>query len=194
MKLVVNNELTQNKPLIYEESFWIGKKSLTYDGVVLTKTKNNIYEYKTEDETHEFVVKGSYYFGVSITMFGKEVHAYIDVFKSCAYVSLAKFEESDVFWAYVTGYEEGGRLGSDRIELMHLEPIGEKRQYDISKTVKINEDITLDDIIASACDINGSGLYMFTCNKKGEINTISKPTPYWGFEDKAYSLTYSYFV
>ena len=73
MKLVVNNELTQNKPLIYEESFWIGKKSLTYDGVVLTKTKNNIYEYKTENETHEFVVKGSYYFGVSITMFGKEV-------------------------------------------------------------------------------------------------------------------------
>jgi len=142
-------------------------------------TADTVY-YAPEGENYETDV-------LPAEMLGKEVHAYIDVFGKCVYVSLAKFEESDVFWAYVTGYESN-TLKPDRIALMRLEPIGEKKEYTISQSVKINDDITVDELKASACDINGSGLFVFTCNKRGEINTISRPTPYWGFEDKAYGI------
>jgi len=37
MKYIINNEKTKNKDFVYQENDWTGKKTLTYDGVPLTK-------------------------------------------------------------------------------------------------------------------------------------------------------------
>ena len=45
MKIVINNEQTKNKELYYEEGFWTGKRTITYNGILLKKIKMNLYEY-----------------------------------------------------------------------------------------------------------------------------------------------------
>ena len=49
MKIILNNKQTKNKELYYEENFWTGKKTIKYNGVILTKIKRNLYEYKDGD-------------------------------------------------------------------------------------------------------------------------------------------------
>ena len=73
MKATIKNEQTKNKELYYEEGFWTGKRTIKYDGVVLTKIKRNIYEYKSCETTEQFVIKGNQILGVTITMFGQDV-------------------------------------------------------------------------------------------------------------------------
>jgi len=73
MKVTINNEQTNNKVLEFEESFWTGKRTIIYDGVVLTKIKRNIYEYRKDDIVEQFVVKGNQLIGVTINMFGQTV-------------------------------------------------------------------------------------------------------------------------
>ena len=73
MKVAINNEQTNNKLLEYEENAWSGKRTIMYDGIVLTKIKRNIYEYKKDDITEQFVVKGNQLIGITINMFGQTV-------------------------------------------------------------------------------------------------------------------------
>lgn len=73
MKVVINNENTNNKTLIYQEGFWTGKRTISYDGTPLTKVKRNIFEYKTEKTTENFEIKGNQLIGVTINMLGKDV-------------------------------------------------------------------------------------------------------------------------
>lgn len=73
MKVVINNENTDNKTLIYQEGFWTGKRTISYDGTPLTKVKRNIFEYKTEETTEYFEIKGNQLIGVTINMLGKDV-------------------------------------------------------------------------------------------------------------------------
>ena len=73
MKEIINNEQTKNKELVYEEGFWTGKRKITYDGIELVKIKRNLYEYKVEDKTETFEVKGNQLFGATITMFGNTI-------------------------------------------------------------------------------------------------------------------------
>ena len=73
MKYIVNNNLTQNKELVYEESFWSGKKTVTYNTTPLTKIKRNVFEYQDGEKTETFEVKGNSFIGVKINMFGRDV-------------------------------------------------------------------------------------------------------------------------
>lgn len=73
MKVVINNELTNNKELCYEEGFWTGKKTIIYDGVTLTKVKRNLFEYTNDAGAEQFEVKGNQLVGITIKMFGNEV-------------------------------------------------------------------------------------------------------------------------
>ena len=73
MKVVINNELTNNKELYFEEGFWTGKRTIIYDGVTLTKVKRNLFEYTDGVNTERFEVKGNQLVGITIKMFGNEV-------------------------------------------------------------------------------------------------------------------------
>ena len=73
MKVILNNEHTKNKDLYYEEGFWTGKRTITYNGVLLRKIKMNLYEYDDGEKIEQFQIKGNQLFGVSISMFGNNV-------------------------------------------------------------------------------------------------------------------------
>lgn len=73
MKIIINNRQTQNKELCFEEGFWTGKRTITYNGVLLKKVKRGIYEYKSGEITEQFEVKGNQLFGITIKMFGEVV-------------------------------------------------------------------------------------------------------------------------
>ena len=73
MKAIVNNEQTKNKDLYYEEGFWTGKRTITYNGILLKKIKMNLYEYDDGEKIEQFQIKGNQLFGVSINMFGNNV-------------------------------------------------------------------------------------------------------------------------
>ena len=73
MKIVINNDQTKNKDLYYEEGFWTGKRTITYNGVLLKKIKMNLYEYDDGEKIEQFQIKGNQLFGVSISMFGNNV-------------------------------------------------------------------------------------------------------------------------
>lgn len=73
MKILINNEQTNNKLLEYEEGFWTGKRTIKYDGVILSKVKRGSYEYKNGEITETFEIKGNQLVGVKIKMFGNEV-------------------------------------------------------------------------------------------------------------------------
>ena len=73
MQITINNEQTKNKELYYEENFWTGKKTIKYNGVILTKIKRNLYEYKDGDISEQFEVKGNQLVGISINMLGENI-------------------------------------------------------------------------------------------------------------------------
>lgn len=73
MNCALNNEQTKNKELVYEESFWSGKKVLKYDGVELKKISRNVFEYDNGTSKEQFEVVGNMVLGVKIKMFGSEV-------------------------------------------------------------------------------------------------------------------------
>lgn len=73
MKIIINNEQTNNKELYYEEGFWTGKRTIIYDGVRLTKIKRNLFEYKNGETTEQVEVVGNQIVGITIKMLGKEI-------------------------------------------------------------------------------------------------------------------------
>ena len=73
MQITINNEQTKNKELYYEENFWTGKKTIKYNGVILTKIKRNLYEYKDGDISEQFEVKGNQLVGITINLFGETI-------------------------------------------------------------------------------------------------------------------------
>lgn len=73
MRKIINNEKTQNKVLIYDENIWTGKRTIKYDGTILTKINRNLYEYKNGETSEQFKIKGNLFSGTTITMFGNEI-------------------------------------------------------------------------------------------------------------------------
>jgi len=73
MKVTINNEQTNNKLLEFEESFWTGRRTIVYDGVVLTKIKRSIYEYNKDEVVEQFVIKGNQLIGITINIFGQTI-------------------------------------------------------------------------------------------------------------------------
>lgn len=50
------------KTIIYEESFWIGKRTIVINGKTLDKVSKNVYT----DGSNDYVIKGNQFFGLSI--------------------------------------------------------------------------------------------------------------------------------
>ena len=73
MKITINNELTKNKELYFEEGFWTGKRTVKYDGVTLPKQRKNLYLYDNGQTTEYFEIIGNQLIGISIKLFGKNV-------------------------------------------------------------------------------------------------------------------------
>jgi len=73
MKYIINNEKTKNKDFVYQENDWTGKKTLTYDGIPLTKIDRLNYKLENEGETSTVTIKGNSFSGLSVNMFGNEI-------------------------------------------------------------------------------------------------------------------------
>ena len=52
----LNNEQTKFKDLVYEESIWTGRRTLSYDGVMLHRVKRGVYELKQGEQTERVIV------------------------------------------------------------------------------------------------------------------------------------------
>lgn len=73
MVTTINNEQTKFKDLVYEESIWTGRRTLSYDGVVLHKIKRGVYACKQGEQTEQITVKGNQLIGVTVTLFGQQI-------------------------------------------------------------------------------------------------------------------------
>ncbi len=69
----INNEQTKFKDLVYAESFWTGRRTITYDGVPLTKRKRGVYALTPDESSELLTVKGNQLIGVTVTLFGQQI-------------------------------------------------------------------------------------------------------------------------
>lgn len=73
MLIHINNEQTKFKDLVYAENIWTGGRTITYDGVPLSKHKRGVYELKQGEQTELVTVKGNQLIGVTVTLFGQPI-------------------------------------------------------------------------------------------------------------------------
>ena len=116
MKITINNEQTNNKDLFFEETFWTGKRTIIYDGVELKKIKFNLYEYNDGITTYQFLIKGNQFFGLTITMFGKEVEITRKLFWYEITMAVIVFAPCVLFGAI--GGAIGGALGFTNLTII----------------------------------------------------------------------------
>ncbi len=109
MKIIINNENTNNKDLYYEEGFWTGKRTVKYDGAILPKVKRGSYEYKNGEITEIFKIKGNQLAGIKIKMFGSEVEIVRKITWQEIIMSILVFLPGFLFGAI--GGAIGGLLG-----------------------------------------------------------------------------------
>ncbi len=64
MKSVVQHE--KYGEICYEESFWVGKPSLSINGEPLTKVSKKVFSREENGETKLFTLKGNYLIGASV--------------------------------------------------------------------------------------------------------------------------------
>lgn len=71
MKRIITNEQTNQIPLIYEESFWTGKRKITYGDIECQKENKLTYSYNTGEEESKYIyIKGSQFTGISLNLDG----------------------------------------------------------------------------------------------------------------------------
>ncbi|MBQ7408484.1 MAG: hypothetical protein IJW13_04345 [Clostridia bacterium] len=58
--------------IVYEESFWTGKKSLTLNGEPLTAVDKKTFYFNNEGKSVYVSLKGNYYTGLKLTVEGQE--------------------------------------------------------------------------------------------------------------------------
>ncbi len=73
MRVELKNEQTMGKTFVYEENFWTGRVTLTYDGNKLEKVKRNHFKLDVDGKAEEFVVSGNQVIGVKVSMFDTSV-------------------------------------------------------------------------------------------------------------------------
>lgn len=69
MRVIVSHETYGE--IVYEESFWTGKREISVGGIPLFKVRKNCYAYQCGEQTVTVDVKGSAYFGASL-MIGRD--------------------------------------------------------------------------------------------------------------------------
>ncbi len=116
MKVSIKNEQTKNKILEYEENFWTGKKTITYDGKILTKIKRNLYELKTDVNAEKIEVKGNQLIGVTILMFNNQIEICRKLFWHEILLGIIVFIPCVLFGAI--GGAIGGALGFTNLTII----------------------------------------------------------------------------
>ena len=66
MTVVVNDERTQGKELVYTESLWTGRRTIAYDGRQAEKKSRNRYLLRGEDGETEILVKSGLFSGTTL--------------------------------------------------------------------------------------------------------------------------------
>ena len=69
MKSIINHETYGQ--IIYDESFWTGKKNVIVNGQYLTKTDKNTFLYSNGQQSQYFILSGNFIKGASLT-FGQQ--------------------------------------------------------------------------------------------------------------------------
>ena len=59
--------------IVYEESLWTGRKTLSVNGTVLQKVSKDTYSIPLEDESTRGILKGNVLTGVCLNIFDKEI-------------------------------------------------------------------------------------------------------------------------
>lgn len=107
--------------ITYEESFWTGKKIITFDGIPLTKINKTTYQYQslsadpfTASEESASVpvtitVKGNYISGVSLVIGDETITL---TAKASALDFVLGYIPAGLFFAFVIGGAIGGALGA----------------------------------------------------------------------------------
>lgn len=71
MKTVLQNE--KYGEIVYEESAWSGKKSISINGVILQKKDKTTFEYVTDEEIETVIVKGNSMSGAKLSIGGQTI-------------------------------------------------------------------------------------------------------------------------
>ena len=69
-------KITENQKfgtIIYDESFWTGKKIISVNGIALSQKDKKTFIYSNGDETKTVGVDGSYLSGVKLSIDGEEI-------------------------------------------------------------------------------------------------------------------------
>ncbi len=73
MKITLKNKETKNQLLEFEENFWMGRRTIKYNGIPLQRVKNNKFIYHSTEGAEEVIVRGNQFIGININMFGNEI-------------------------------------------------------------------------------------------------------------------------
>lgn len=74
MKVVINNEKTNNKPLEIEESFFTGKHKIKYDGNYLEEQSKNSFNLNNTKENNNVTIKGHQLWGVNVNLLNNDIN------------------------------------------------------------------------------------------------------------------------
>lgn len=66
MKIVVNNDKTKNRDILFTRSPWTGKMELYIDGVAATKISRTQYKFGSDEEQENFTIRGNEFRGIEL--------------------------------------------------------------------------------------------------------------------------------
>lgn len=125
-------------------------------------------------------------------LFGAEVNAYFDYAGRCAYIRFYGHETGEMtsFLAAVDHcYSDELDNEINYIRMWVLEPEPSLKNYKIAKRPRFNDGLTFDYLKGKAKKTDGSGVFEFTLNAKGEIKEISNPAMLTGFDTATTTVT-----
>jgi len=124
-------------------------------------------------------------------LLGKNVSAYIDVFKEVRYLCPIQVNKEDnEFLGYLMGVNKEDGLNPKKYLVTNLD--GEafaENEYFLSEKVIYSGGLTPEDVDKTAGNTDGTALYKFKVNSKGEINNIEKMTSFYGFGNATVTLS-----
>lgn len=125
-----------------------------------------------------------------VSLFGAEVTAYFDYAGECLYVKPFLLDSMVTpFWAYITNLKETAFGNITEMELIRLEPEIQKNIYAVNSKLSYKGGVTKAELMGGVCNMDGSGLFVFTRNRDGEIISVSPPTTYEGVSESAIPIT-----
>ena len=66
MKITVNDSRTQGKELVFTESLWTGRRTLSFDGKAAEKKSRKQFVLHAENGDTEFIIKGNLFSGITV--------------------------------------------------------------------------------------------------------------------------------